>query len=169
VNVQVLAGGEIYMALERGAIDATEWVGPHDDEKLGLHKVTKLYYYPGWWEPGPNITVLVNRGEWDRLPEVYQRIFEVACTEASVHMLAGYDQSNPAALERLLKAGVQLRRFSDDLMDAARTATREILEQFSAADPRYRKIHQSWSKARDAGNRWFGTAEAAYSAYIFKK
>jgi TRAP-type mannitol/chloroaromatic compound transport system substrate-binding protein len=168
VNVQVLGGGDIYIALERGAIDATEWVGPYDDEKLGFHKIAKNYYYPGWWEPGPNLSVIVNRRQWDRLPATYQHIFEVACAESAVTMQARYDHRNAAALGRLLDGGVQLRRFSDDLMDAASKVTEELTAQLASGDPLYRKIFESWSAARQAAHRWFGTAEAAYAAYAFK-
>ena len=168
VNVQVLGGGDIYIALERGAIDATEWVGPYDDEKLGFHKVAKNYYYPGWWEPGPNLSTLVNRRAWERLPSIYQEIFQVACAEAATVMQARYDQRNAEALGRLLAGGVQLRRFSDDLMDAAARVTGELTAQLAAKDGLYRKLHESWSKAREASFRWFGTSEAAYAAYAFK-
>lgn len=78
VNVQVLPGGEIYLALDRGAIDAAEWVGPYDDEKLGLHKAAKYYYYPGWWEPGPTLEAQVNQAAWAKLPKEYQQIFTTA-------------------------------------------------------------------------------------------
>ena len=90
VNVQVLPGGEIYLALERGAIDAAEFTGPYDDEKLGLPKAAKYYYYPGWWEPGPSLTALVNRSAWDKLPEEYQAMFSTACYQANMGMLSKY-------------------------------------------------------------------------------
>src|SRR5690606_14882840 len=84
VTVQLLSGGEIYQALERGAIDATEWVGPYDDVKLGFHEIAPYYYYPGWWEPGPNVSFMVNRRAWDELPSIYQHAFEAAAAEASI-------------------------------------------------------------------------------------
>jgi len=168
-TVQVLAGGDIYMALERGAIDATEWVGPYDDEKLGFHKVAKLYYYPGWWEPGPNLSLLVNKAEWDKLPAEYKEMFEAASYEAATVMQTRYDQRNAAALVRLLDAGVEMRRFSDDLMTAAHKASVELLAELAAKDAGYRKIYDHWSKARTDAYRWFGTAEAAYAEYAFPK
>ena len=113
---QTLAGGDIYPALESGALDATEWVGPYDDEKLGFHKVAKHYYYPGWWEPGPQISFYVNLKKWQELPPPYRAAFEAATVEANLYMLAEYDAKNPAALQRLLKAGVKLHAFPKDVM-----------------------------------------------------
>ncbi|MEQ8958985.1 MAG: ABC transporter substrate-binding protein, partial [Coleofasciculus sp. C2-GNP5-27] len=86
VNAQVLPGGEIFLALERGAIDAAEWVGPYDDEKLGLHQAAQLYYYPGWWEPGATLEVQVNKAEWDKLPTEYQEVFKTAAMDANLNM-----------------------------------------------------------------------------------
>ena len=95
VAVQTIAGGEIYTALERGAIDATEWVGPYDDEKLGFHKVARFYYYPGWWEPGPSLSFYVNQKTWDSLPKEYQEIFATAAKEAELITQTRYDVQNP--------------------------------------------------------------------------
>ncbi len=166
-TVQVLAGGDIYPALERGAIDATEWVGPYDDEKLGFHKVAKLYYYPGWWEPGPSLSFYVNQGAWGQLSSEYREIFQAAAQDAAMVMQARYDAQNPAALERLLAAGVDLRRFSDDVMVAAAAAAEALLEEQAAADPAYRAIYDHWSRFRAASNRWMGTAELAYTAHVW--
>jgi TRAP-type mannitol/chloroaromatic compound transport system substrate-binding protein len=169
VAVQTLAGGEIYTALERGAIDATEWVGPYDDEKLGFHKVTKFYYYPGWWEPGPSLSFYVNKDEWAKLPPEYQDIFRAAAKEAEVLMQAKYDTLNPAALERLLASGVQTRPFADDIMIKAHQTAIQLLEETAAGDGEYKKVYDQWKKARAASFKWFGTAEAAYSNFSFPK
>ncbi len=166
VAVQNIAGGEIYPALERGAIDATEWVGPHDDEKLGFYKVAKNYLYPGWWEPGPNLSVYVNRDAWEALPGSYREIFAAACREVGQWMLARYDALNPPALQRLLAEGVRLEPFADDIMRAARDAAAQILEDLAAADPAYRAIYTHWRKARLESLRWFDTAEAAYARFV---
>ncbi len=168
VSVQVIAGGDIYMSLETGAIDATEWVGPYDDEKLGFHKVAKNYYYPGWWEPGPSLSFYVNRAAWDELPSTYQAAFRAATYEAAAMMQTRYDAQNPAALQRLLDSGVQLRPFPDDLLQAAREAAAQLMEDEAAKDPAYRKIYDAWKKARTDLFRWFGTAELAYANFAFK-
>ena len=167
VTVQLLAGGEIYPALERGVIDATEWVGPYDDEKLGFHKIAKYYYYPGWWEPGPSLSYHVNLDAWAKLPKGYREIFASAASESATVMQARYDQRNPAALVRLVAAGVEMRPFSDDLMRAARAASLEMLEEYAAGDHTYRTIYESWKQARSAAYRWFGTAELAYARFAF--
>lgn len=165
--VQVIAGGEIFPALERGAIDATEWVGPYDDEKLGFHKVAKYYYFPGWWEPGPSMCLQVNRQAWDALPKEYQEMFQAAALEAHVGMITRYDHLNSDALARLLQQGVELRRYSDEILIAARQATSEIMAEEAAKDALYRKIYESWQKARDSAFQWFQTAELAYAQFAF--
>jgi TRAP-type mannitol/chloroaromatic compound transport system substrate-binding protein len=167
-TVQVLAGGDIYPALERGAIDATEWVGPYDDEKLGFHKVAKLYYYPGWWEPSAGLSYLVNQDAWAKLPKDYQQIFELAVSHSGVHMQNRYDQRNPQALARLLQQGVKLKRFSDDIMRAARGASDELFAEQAAKDPAYKKLFEAYDKARLEMFPWFGTAERAYSDFMFQ-
>lgn len=166
-TVQVLAGGDIYPALERGAIDATDWVGPYDDEKLGFHRVANYYYYPGWWEPGPSLSYHVNRKAWDALPAAYREIFTSAAAESATAMQSRYDQRNPAALERLLAAGVELRPFADEILVSARDAARDLLEEQAAADPAYRRVYEAWRKARNDLYRWFGTAESAYARFAF--
>ena len=166
-TVQVLAGGDIYPALERGAIDATEWVGPYDDEKLGFHKVAKLYYYPGWWEPGPSLSYYVHDAAWGQLSADFQAIFKAAAQDSATVMQARYDALNPAALERILAEGVDMRRFSDDVMQAASSASHALLEEQAAADPEYRSIYDHWSKFRKASNRWMSTAELAYTTHAW--
>jgi len=165
-TVQVLAGGDIYPALERGAIDATEWVGPYDDEKLGFFKVAKYYYYPGWWEPGPNLSFYVNRDAWAKLPSTYQEIFTSAAREAALVMQARYDARNPPALARLLQQGVQLRPFPQDFMRAAAKAAQDILEEESAKDATYQRIYTQWKRARKESFDWFGTAELTYARFL---
>ncbi len=167
VTVQVLAGGDIYPALERGAIDATEWVGPYDDEKLGLHQAAEFYYYPGWWEPTASVSFEVNRAAWDSLSSDYQAVFEVAAQVAGRRMLATYDAQNPAALERLLAGGTQLRPFSDEIMDVARSAINTIHEENAAADAQYRQVYDHWRNFKQASHRWFGTAELRYAGFSF--
>jgi TRAP-type mannitol/chloroaromatic compound transport system substrate-binding protein len=166
-TVQVLAPGDIYPALERGAIDATEWVGPYDDEKLGFQRAAKLYYYPGWWEPGPSMSFQVNRAAWDKLPSDYQEAFRTAAIEAAAGTLAIYDAKNPAALERLIAEGVQLRPFSAEIMRAAQTASNAILEDSASKDASYRKVYDAWKKFREDSFRWFATSEQRYAQFTF--
>ena len=167
VTVQLLPGGEIYPALERGAIDATEWVGPYDDEKLGLHRAADYYYYPGWWEPSASVSFEVNRAAWDSLSTDYQAVFEVAAQVSARRMLYTYDAKNPAALQRLIAGGTRLRPFSDEIMALARTTINEILEEYAAADAQYRHVYDHWRSFKEASYRWFGTAELRYAGFAF--
>ena len=144
VNVQVLPGGEIYVALERGAIDAAEFTGPYDDEKLGLPKAAKYYYYPGWWEPGPSLTALVNRSAWDKLPEEYQAMFSTACYQANLGMLSKYEQRNSEALLRLRRQGIKLEAYSNDILEAAKEATGVLFADLAADDANFRDLLERW-------------------------
>ena len=166
VSVQVLAGADIYPALERGAIDASEWVGPYDDEKLGFFRVAKHYHYPGWWEPGPSLSFLISRPAWDALPSAYRDVLTAAAECAATTMQRRYDAKNPPALERLLAQGVELRRFPADVMAAARLASDSLLDDEAAADPSYRRILDHWRHFRRGSFRWFGTAELAYASAV---
>ncbi|RMH51934.1 MAG: ABC transporter substrate-binding protein [Bacteroidetes bacterium] len=166
VTPQQISSSEIYPALERGAIDATEWVGPYDDEKLGFNQIARFYYYPGWWEPGPQLTFYVNQREWDRLPAAYQEALTVAAAEAHVGMQAKYDAQNPPALQRLVDAGTELRRFADDILTAAAEQTTAILEE-QAADPTYNRIYTAFKDWKQRSFRWFGLAEQAYAHFAF--
>lgn len=168
VNVQVLGGGEIYAALETGTIDATEWSGPYDDEKLGFHQVARNYYYPGWWEPGPGLSFYINKDAWATLPSEYQAALETACAEASIDMMASYDAKNPPALDRLLKEDIALHPFADDILTEASRITRSLLEQEAAADPAYAAMYASYRAFGEQSNRWLGTAEQSYNAFAFR-
>ena len=116
---QQLAGGEIYPALEKGTIDAAEWVGPYDDQKLGFNKVAQFYYYPGWWEGGPQLSNFINLAKWNELPKSYQAVVEAASAKAHTQMLAKYDAQNPKALRELIAAGTKLMPFPQPVMEAS--------------------------------------------------
>ena len=167
VSVQVLGGGDIYPALERGAIDATEWVGPYDDLKLDFVAVAKNYYYPGWWEPGPAMSLLVNQKAWEALPVEYQAIFRAAAEKATATMQRRYDAKNPIALVTLLEKGAVLRPFSDDILREARAAAESLLDDEAAKDGGYKRILDDWRVFRDRSFRWFGSNELAYARFAF--
>src|SRR3954470_174367 len=132
---QLIPGGDIYPALEKGTIDAAEWVGPYDDEKLGFNKIAKNYYYPGFWEGGPQLVSYFNNTEWGELPKEYQNIVEAACWESNTYMLAKYDAQNPAALKRLVAGGTQLRKFSNEMLTASYKASLEVYKELSDKNP----------------------------------
>ena len=123
---QQIAAPDIYPALEKGTIDAAEWVGPYDDEKLGFYKVAKYYYYPGFWEGGPQLSVYVNVKQWEALPKAYQAVFEAAAAQSNIWMLAKYDAENMPALRRLVAGGAILKPFPRDVMEAAYKASFEL-------------------------------------------
>ena len=163
---QQIAGGDIYPAQEKGTIDAAEWVGPYDDEKLGFYKVAKHYYYPGWWEPGPVIHFFVNKKEWDKLPKEYQAAFQAAAYEANVTMLAEYDHKNPIALSKLLQNGVKLQAFPKDVMEAAYKASYELYADESSKNPAFKKIYTEFDKYRKTQNAWFSVAEMRMDSFL---
>jgi TRAP-type mannitol/chloroaromatic compound transport system substrate-binding protein len=154
VNVQVIPGGEIYLALERGAVDAAEWVGPHDDEKLGLQDTAQFYYYPGWWEPGASLEVQINRSSWDSLPSEYQAALQTACYEANLNMLSAYESLNGAALQRLIDQGTLLKPYTEDILAAGQTAAFELYEDNAAQDATFKQVYEQWSAFRSEILRW---------------
>lgn len=166
VVAQQIAGGDIYPALEKGTIDGAEWVGPYDDEKLGFFKVAKNYYYPGWWEGGPNLSFYVNTKEWEKLPTDYKAAFEAAAAEANVHMMAKYDARNPAALGRLLQQGVKLRPFPKPVMEAAFKSAVEFYNDEAGKNPEFKKIYEPWKRFRQDSVQWFSVAEARYDNFV---
>ena len=165
VAVQTLPGGEIYTALERGAIDATEWVGPYDDEKLGFHKVAKYYYYPGWWEPGPTLTALVNQQAWAKLPKAYQEMFSSACQSANLLMLSRYDRLNAVALERLRQGNTQVEFYGDAILKAAQSATADLLADSARADVGFNSLYSAWQDFRQVARGWNQVTELSYSRF----
>ncbi len=167
VTVQVLAGGDIYPALERGVIDATEWVGPYDDEKLGFYKVAKYYYSPGWWEPGPTLSLFVNSKAYAKLPKEYQEMISTAAAEANQKMMVDYDSKNPPAYKRLLEKGVQMRTYSDEILKAAQKEAFSLYAELAAKDATYKSVYDGWSKFKADSDRWFGAAETDYARFEF--
>ncbi len=163
---QQIPGSDIYPALEKGTIDAAEWVGPYDDEKLGFHKVAKNYYFPGWWEPGPCVHFFVNKDQWAKLPKDYQAVWEAAAYEANVTMMAEYDAKNPAALRRLVGQGVKLKKYSADIMDAAFKAAMQLYSDESAKNPAFNKMYADYLKFQKEQNQWFSVAELGMDQFL---
>jgi TRAP-type mannitol/chloroaromatic compound transport system substrate-binding protein len=165
---QQIPGGDIYPSLERGTIDAAEWVGPYDDEKLGFSKVAPYYYYPGFWEGGPSIHLFVNQAKWRELPKSYQAILTTASSYANNDMLAKYDARNPAALRRLLGAGTQLRPFSQEILEAAYKAANEVYDEVSGKNADFKKIYESVRGFRNEEYLWFQVAEYAFDTFMIR-
>ena len=163
---QQIAAGDIYPALEKGTIDAAEWVGPYDDEKLGLYKVAKYYYYPGWWEGGPATDLLINTKAWASLPKEYQAILQAACADTYIWMVAKYDALNPGGLKRLLANGVKLLPFPPAVMEACYKASEETYEEVAAKNPKFKKIYEPWKKFREEQIQWFSIAEGRMDNFM---
>jgi TRAP-type mannitol/chloroaromatic compound transport system substrate-binding protein len=162
---QQLAGGDIYPALEKGTIDAAEWVGPYDDEKLGFQRVAPFYYYPGFWEGGPMIHVFTNLAKWNSLPKAYQAIVTNAMANANTYMAARYDEQNPAALKRLVASGTMLRPFSRDILEAALKATNELWSEISAKNPDFKTSLEAMQAYRNNEYLWWQVAEYTFDSF----
>ncbi|MGF6308581.1 TRAP-type mannitol/chloroaromatic compound transport system substrate-binding protein [Bradyrhizobium sp. i1.8.4] len=163
---QQIAGGDIYPALEKGTIDAAEWVGPYDDERLGFVKVAPHYYYPGWWEGGPILLSFVNLDKWNALPKYYQAVLEQAGHYANNWMMAKYDQANPPALKRLLAAGAKLHAFPAPVMEASFKAAKELHNEVSSSNADFKKVYESLNSFASNGYQWFQVAEVGYDNFM---
>jgi len=169
VTVQALPGGEILQALQTGAIDAAEWVGPYDDEKLGLNKAAQFYYAPGWWEPSATLEVQINLDEWTALPAFYQECVKAAAHVANTTMLARYDARNNDALTRLVDGGAQLRTYSQEILDAAEKAAFELYDELAAKDADFAKIFEAWQTFRAGIYAWYAANEGRFTGYYTSK
>jgi TRAP-type mannitol/chloroaromatic compound transport system substrate-binding protein len=163
---QNIPGGEIYQSLEKGTIDAAEWVGPYDDLKLGFNKVAPHYYYPGWWEGGPQLTLFVNKKAYDGLSSEYKAMIETAAAYAHTDMQAKYDVKNPGALKTLVSQGTKLHPFPADVMNAAFKAAEEVYAELSASNPAWKKIYADYAAFRRDENLWFRFTENAFDSFM---
>ena len=163
---QNIPGGDIYPALEKGTIDAAEWVGPYDDQKLGFNKVAPFYYYPGWWEGGPELDFLINDKAWNALSAENKAIVEAAASHAHVSMQARYDAVNPIALKQLVGAGTKLRPFPQDMMSAAFKEAMGLYDELNAKNESWRKIYADYNKFRADQNLWFRFTEMGFDRFM---
>ena len=163
---QNIPGGEIYQALEKGTIDATEWVGPYDDQKLGFHKVAKFYAYPAWWEGGPQLALYVNSKAYGALSAENKAILECAAAIAHTDMQAKYDAKNPKALKELVAGGTKLFRLPKEVMDAAFQFAMQYYSDLSAKNPHWKKIYEDYAAFRRDQNLWFKFAEMGFDSYM---
>ncbi len=163
---QNLPGGEIYSALEKGTIDAAEFVGPYDDLKLGFNKVAQNYYYPAWWEGGPQVDFFVNTKAYDGLSAEYKAIVEAATAHAHIELQAKYDARNPAALKQLVGSGTKMFRFPKDVMDASFKESMAYYAELSGSNPAWKKVYEDFSTFRRDANLWFRFAEAGFDDYM---
>jgi len=165
---QQLAAGDIYPALEKGTLDACEWVGPYDDEKLGFYKVAKYYYYPGWWEGCGQAHNITNLAKWNELPKNYQSAILTASGDAWEWVIGRYDYNNPPALRRLLSQGVLLRAFPQDVMEACYKAAIEIYADLSKTNPHFKKLYDSLVAYRGDSLVWLQVAELSFDSFMIR-
>jgi len=167
---QQIAGGDIYPALEKGTIDAAEWVGPYDDEKLGFNKVAPFYYYPGWWEGGASLHFFTNTAKWAELPKSYQAILTSAAAMANVDMQAKYDARNPGAIKRLVQdGGAQLRPFSPEIMEACYKAATDLYAEIAGTNANFMKVHAAYMAFRNEEYLWFQIGEYTYDSFMIRQ
>ena len=166
---QQIAGGDIYPALEKGTIDAAEWVGPYDDEKLGFYKVAPYFNYPGWWEGGSMLPAFINKDKWNSLPKSYQAALEHAAAWANNWMVARYDTQNPAALRRLLAGGAKLHAFPPAVMEACYNAAQQLHSEVAATNPLFKKVHDSLMSFTKTTYQWHQVAELGYDSFMVRK
>jgi len=165
---QQLAGGDIYPALEKGTLDACEWVGPYDDEKLGFQKVARYYYYPGWWEGCGQAHTMINLAKWNELPKSYQSAIITACGDTWTWVLGRYDAANPPALKRLIAGGAQLRAFPQDVMEACYKAANETYADLSKTNPLFKKMYDSLVPFRSDSYLWMQVAEGSFDNFMIR-
>jgi TRAP-type mannitol/chloroaromatic compound transport system substrate-binding protein len=165
---QQLAAPDIYPALEKGTLDAAEWVGPYDDEKLGFYKVAKYYYYPGWWEGCGQSHNIINMAKWESLPKHYQQAIITATAESWQWVLARYDYLNPPALKRLLSGGAQLRAFPQEIMEASYKAANELYAELSKTNPMFKRMLDSLVSFRGDSYLWMQVAEGGFDNFMIR-
>lgn len=164
VNPVLLPGGEIYTALERGTIDATEWVGPFHDQRLGLHRAAKNYYYPGWHEPGPVLELTCNSAAWQSLPKEYQLMIETSAAAANSWMHAEFEAKNLQALQQLKQNHkVNILEFPAEVIKELKRLTQLTLEEEASKDPQFRQVYQAYKSFRKSNDAWSDISDAAYA------
>jgi TRAP-type mannitol/chloroaromatic compound transport system substrate-binding protein len=165
---QNIPGGDIYPALERGVIDAAEWVAPYDDDKLGFNKIAPYYYYPGFWEGGPMLHVFVNLQKWNELPKHYKAVVQAAAGYANVDMQAKYDARNPTALRRLVGGGAQLRPFPQEVLEATYKAANELYDELSLKNENWKKVYEPFRQFRNEQYLWWQVAEYTFDNFMIR-
>ena len=163
---QQIAGGDIYPSLEKGTIDAAEWVGPYDDQKLGFNKVAPYYYYPGWWEGGAALSLYVGLKAWDALPPLYKEAISSACGETTQWSVAKYDAQNPKALRELVAGGTKLSPFPASVLEACYNAAVQVYAETSAKNAKFKKVFDTWRPFRNEQVLWFRVAEGTFDNFM---
>jgi TRAP-type mannitol/chloroaromatic compound transport system substrate-binding protein len=168
-TVVLTPAAEIFAALERGVIDAAEWIGPHDDMKLGLHKTAHYYYYPGWHEPGTLVEFSFNKKAYDALPIDLRRMLDHAAAAVHVYGLSDYQMKNAMALESLkteFKGKVEILQLPVPVLRDLKKLAVEVVREQSEKTPMARKVHASFTKLQALVSPWDHIAESAYHQFV---
>lgn len=165
VQTIVVPSNHIADALKSGEIDGAEWIGPHDDEKLGLHKAAPFYYYPGWWEPGSTLDIIINKQSWDTLPKTYQAILKTACYQVNIATLSHYEVQNQAALVRMVASGTQLRPYSQEIMTAAKDTAFALYDDTARNNPSFKELFDQWKDFRRQIYQWNRFNELSFATF----
>ena len=163
---RLVPGGEIYTNLERGVIDATEWIGPLHAYKMGFHKVAKYYYYPGWHEPGPVLEMMINKPKFLALPEDLQEILRTACLRLSRWMMAEFDARNGEYLAKLQQEGVQLKVFPKEVLEVLRQNTDLVIQELIEKDPESKKVYEAFSAFKQNVGSWMEVSEKVFYEHL---
>ena len=163
---QSIPGGEVYQSLEKGTLDAAEWVGPYDDQKLGFNKVAPYYYYPGWWEGGPEVDFFINDKALAGLSAENRAIVEAAAAMTNSDMLAKYDALNPNALKQLVAAKTKVLPFPQSVLDASFKASMEVFAENDAKSPEWKKIYADMRNFQRDQVLWFRFAESRFDSFM---
>ena len=166
---QQLAAGDIYPALEKGTIDAAEWVGPYDDQKLGFNKVAPFYYYPGWWEGSATLHLFTGLDKWNELPKSYQAIVRSAAAMTNTWMVTKYDAASPKALRELVAGGTKLAPYPQPVLEACFSAANEVYAETNAKSPNFKKIFDGWKDFRREGVLWSRVAEGGFDNFMARQ
>jgi TRAP-type mannitol/chloroaromatic compound transport system substrate-binding protein len=166
VVAQNMPAGDIYQSLEKGTLDAAEFVGPYDDSKLGFNKVAPFYYYPGWWEGGADLEFFINVKKYNTLSDENKAILDAACKVAAVDMTAKYDAWNPIALKKLVAEKTQLKAFPKAVMDAGFKASMEVFAEHDAKSPEFKTIHQDMRAFQRDQILWNRFSEYPFNQYM---
>lgn len=165
---QNIPGGEVYAALERGTLDAAEWVGPYDDQKLGFEQVASNYYFPGFWEGASMGHFYVNLDAWNALPKAYRTMIRSAAAFAHVQTLAKYDDRTPTALKELVAKGAKLKPFSKEIFERAAEATDRVFAEIAAENEDFAKMYGLLTDASNDGYLWWRFSEFTYDNYMIR-
>ncbi|MEX2535014.1 MAG: TRAP transporter substrate-binding protein DctP [Trueperaceae bacterium] len=168
-NVQNLPGGEIFLALDTGVIDAADWVGPYDDEILGLHQAARYYYFPSWAEPGASLSSYINKDVYDGLPADIQSAIRAASAEANLRMMAKYNARNMPALQRLIDGGTEVRTLSNDILQSLEGATNEIHTENAGGNDLYGRVLDSYQSFQETVRGWTEISDFSYHSYIYRE